>query len=89
MSAHPGPRTTFELRVGTQHQRPGALIGLLSVGVRDGALVANVAVGTPRGRTRRVLTIGESMQIPGHGPLTLVDVQLGGPSGGAVQLGCD
>lgn len=89
MTATPAPRETFALRAGTQHEIPGAVVGLLAVRVREGALVANVAVGTPQGRHRQVLAIGESMQLPGGGRLTLVDVQLGGPAGGAAQLRVD
>ena len=89
MTATPAPRETFAVRAGTQHQIPGAVVGLLAVRVRDGGLVANVAVGTPQGRRRQVLAIGESMQVPGAGLLTLVDVELGGPGGGAAQLRVD
>lgn len=77
---------TFVLRAGSQHQASLGIVGLLAVSVRDGALVANVAVGTPQGRMRRVLGIGESMDVPGGGRLTLLDVHLGGAGGGAARF---
>lgn len=76
----------FSLNAGSQHQIHGAVIGLMSVGVRDAELFANVAVGTAQGRHRENLRVGESMPMPGVGRLTLVDARLGTPSGGAAQF---
>jgi len=68
------------VRLATQRELGGALVGVADIDVEDGELCVLVGVGAPVGIRPRWVARGGSLAAPGWGVLRVCDVHLGSPA---------